>query len=632
MVFWNQNIIIVLILTCFSFFKIKAQEKPFFSRNSTLVEFENSEGSKEDEKSILAMIDSLTDIVFQPNFKFKESGDSAYISWAALPLPNDEILTSRLKKIPTIIPLTYNEHVKRFIDLYANRRREMVQRMLGLSDYYFPIFEAALDRRNMPMELKHLAVVESALNPNAVSPVGATGIWQIMYTTARMLNLNIDSYIDERKDPYLATEAALDYLEQMQKLYGNWLTAIAAYNCGPGNVNKAIRRSGNSTDFWTIYPYLPAETRGYVPAFIAVTYMMNYYKEHDIIPIPVITSFHAVDTIMIYRFLSLAHIAKSTPIDLSLLEILNPSLKTKVVPALEGGFALRIPINKIGDFEKNKYEIYAEDPQKSFALATAYREAPYSGTRYSSSGKIKLFYTVKKNENLADIALYFDCSLEQLQNWNNIMGSTLIEDSKIVIYVMESKLNYYAALDSMTPENKAVILKEKKAALQALSLKVSDLGSNAVVNIENGFGIIEQKIIYKVKNGDNLSLIASRHKTTVNKLKEWNHLKSANLKIGQNLTIYQNKKVKLDAEAAQYKKESLQSEKPLLVQAADSKHPSGYDSSCNCIYYEVKSGDSLWKISQQYPGLSVDKIKKDNNLQNSSELKTGMKLKLEIGS
>lgn len=583
---------------------------------------------KNETAAIEEMLDILTHELFKNNYKFKTENSDFPKNLPPVPLPDDETIIARLHKIPTTIPLDYNVHVRAFIDLYANRKREMVQRMLGLSDIYFPIFESALDKRGMPLELKYLAIVESALNPNAVSRMGATGIWQIMYTTARMLGLEINTFIDERRDPYLATEAALNYLESMYNLYGDWLLVIASYNCGPGNVNKAIKRAGSSKDFWTIYKYLPTETRGYVPAFIAVNYVMNYYKDHGIVPMPVTASFNAVDTVMIYRNLSLKHIAEHLHMDLGELEMLNPALKRKVIPAIEGGYPLKLPMNKIALFEQRKYEIFSEPEEQVKAIAaTANLPSNSSLSKFYQENTTRIYYSVKENETLEMIAAWFNVDQNKLRLWNNIFGNVVNPGQQLMIMVPREKASYYEQFDTMSAATKASIWKEKRAEAEALLMKNAPITSASEQDESSDkYRIITKKIPYTVKSGDNLSLIAARYRCTVNELREWNNLRTSKLYVGQKLYIYQQQKIRVSEPTAP----NTPRDSSLQIRAADSNHPAGYDPQCNCIYYEVKRGDTLWKISQLYPGQTVDKLKKANGITNGSELKPGMKIKIEI--
>lgn len=590
---------------------------------------------KKEEAAIAAMLDSLTKELYRHNYKFKSEVNGIPVNEPAQPLPSDDVIIERLSRIATTIPLTYNQHVRGFIDLYANRRREMMQRMLGLSDIYFPIFESALDKRDMPIELKQLAIVESALNPHAVSRVGATGLWQIMYTTGRMLGLDANTFIDERRDVQLSTEAALNYLDQMYNLYGDWLLVIASYNCGPGNVNKAIRKAGGSKDFWTVYKYLPTETRGYVPAFIAVNYVMKYYKEHGIVPLPVTASFNAIDTVMIYRNLSLQNIAKNIGVDLGELEMLNPALKRKVIPATDNGYPLKLPLNKVATFEQNKNNIFSEDPEQVRVIAATSSLPNATGNKYASDNNTKVFYFVKENETLDMIAGWFDCDLLRLRTWNNIFGNAVNTGQKLMIMVPTAKASFYEKLDTMQPQTKATIWKEKKAEQEALAIKnavnnnTASETSSSDEKIINGYKVISQKVSYKVKSGDNLSGIASKYNCTVTDIRKWNNLRTSKLFVGQKLYVYQKKKVKVTVDEPKAETASTDSNQ-LKLKPSDGQHAPGYDAACNCIYYEVKSGDTLWKISQKYPGATVDKIKKVNGLTDGTQIKVGMKLKIEI--
>ncbi len=248
---------------------------------------------------------------------FVIEGDSLRLELA------DSIYIKRLQNIVSPIELSFNGVVKSYIKVYTERRKDKMEEILGLSDYYFPIFEEILDSYNMPVELRMLAVIESALNPNAVSRVGATGLWQFMYGTGRMYKLEVNSFVDARKDPIAATHAACRFLRDLHKIYGDWTLAIAAYNCGPGNVNKAIRRSGGKRDYWAIYYHLPRETRGYVPAFIAATYAYTYYKEHRLTP-QIIDMPFAVDTIQVNKMLHFQQVSEMLNVPVETLEQLNP--------------------------------------------------------------------------------------------------------------------------------------------------------------------------------------------------------------------------------------------------------------------------------------------------------------------
>ena len=273
------------------------------------------------------------------------------------PTYDEEVYRDRLARIPAVMEMSHNEVVQHFIDRYSNNLRRRVSYMLGAGNFYVPIFEEALDYYGLPLELKYLPVIESALDPTAVSPVGAAGLWQFMLTTAKRYNLEINSVVDERCDPIKSSYAAAHFLSDLYKIYGDWNLVIAAYNCGPGNVNKAIRRAGGLQDYWAIYPYLPKETRGYVPAFIAANYIMNYYCEHNICPmrtkLPVVT-----DTVMVNQDLHIDQIVAYCKVDRDAIKALNPQYRTDVIPGKSAPRILRLPQESVLLFVENQDSIY----------------------------------------------------------------------------------------------------------------------------------------------------------------------------------------------------------------------------------------------------------------------------------
>lgn len=357
---------------------------------------------------------------------------------STVPLVNipDSIYIKRLSKINSIIDLPYNSIVKSFISMYTQNRRELVGVMMGLSDYYFPIFEEVLDLYQLPQELRFLPMIESALNPRAVSRVGATGLWQFMYGTGRMYKLTINSYVDERRDPIAATHAAARYLKDLYSIYNDWTLVIAAYNCGPGNVNKAIRRAGGKKNYWDIYYYLPRETRGYVPAFIAANYTYYYYKEHNIraqsINIPVTS-----DTLMVKRMLNLNQVAEVLGIPINLLRDLNPQFKMDVIPAKDKPFALKVPIDAVGPFIDKEKQIFSYKDSIYFN-----RKSNINPIKYTSSyqydvpaGSIRYDYRVQSGDNLGFISEKFGVTVSQLRSWNNLYGNMIRANQKLAVYL-----------------------------------------------------------------------------------------------------------------------------------------------------------------------------------------------------
>ena len=302
------------------------------------------------------------------------------------PYYTDEQLADRLSRMPTRIDMPYNPIVRKFIDRYVNRMRKTVSLMLGSSNFYMPIFEQALESYNVPIELKYLPVIESALNPKAVSRVGATGLWQFMLATGKQYGLRVNSLVDDRRDPIRSSYAAARYLRDLFRIFGDWTLAIAAYNCGPENVNKAIRRSGGSRDYWTIYQYLPAETRGYVPAFIAANYVMTYYCEHNICPMLTTLPEHT-DTVVVTRNVSFNTISKFCDIDINQLRELNPQYRRDLVNGLSEPSTIRMPMASINKFVDQEDSIMNYDAlhTSSSHTYTAVEDTQPKSTRRSWS-------------------------------------------------------------------------------------------------------------------------------------------------------------------------------------------------------------------------------------------------------
>lgn len=275
------------------------------------------------------------------------------------PVYNREDYIDQLSRMPTIMEMAYNEVVQKFIDRYSGRLRHSISYMLGASNFYMPIFEEALEAYQIPLELKYLPVIESALNPNAVSRVGATGLWQFMLATGKQYGLQVNSLVDERRDPVKASYAAAQYLRDLYRVFGDWNLVIAAYNCGPGNINKAIHRAGGENkDYWHIYPYLPRETRGYVPAFIAANYIMTYYSYHNICPM--VTRLPAnTDTVMVNRDIHLEQVAAVVGLNIDLLRSLNPMYRRDIIPGNTEPMPLRLPLADIGRFIDVQDSVYS---------------------------------------------------------------------------------------------------------------------------------------------------------------------------------------------------------------------------------------------------------------------------------
>ncbi len=346
-----------------------------------------------------------------------------------IPAWTERDLRQRLEALDAATPfaLTYNAPVQAYLDLYTIRKRELSSRMLGLAELYFPVFEEALDRHKMPMELKYLAVVESALNPAARSRAGAVGLWQFMLATGKMYGLDVDSYIDERHDVYLSTEAACRYLKYLHGLYDNWEMALAAYNCGPGNVNKAIRRSGGYKDYWKIYEHLPRETRGYVPAFIAVNYLFAHHADHNLYPIAPTYCAYEVDTVQVCYRLDLQSVAKLTGAPFEELQALNPTFKLGVVPDIQQPMTIYLPRDAAGVFVANEdhFRYTAPAPATPLPATVAAAEPPKPATTRT--------HTVRSGESLGTIARKYGVSVSDLKRWNGLHSDRIRAGQKLKV-------------------------------------------------------------------------------------------------------------------------------------------------------------------------------------------------------
>ena len=414
---------------------------------------------------------------------------------------SDSVYTDRISRINSVIILPYNNIIRNHIHVYTARKVDRFRVMLGLQDYYFPMIEDIFDYYGLPVELKYMAVIESALNPTAVSRVGATGLWQFMYSTGRMYGLTINSVVDERRDPVKATHAAARYLKDLYGIYNDWILVIAAYNCGPGNVNKAIRRSGNRKDYWEIYYRLPRETRGYIPAFVAAAYSMNYYREHNITPVQINMPL-AIDTIMVSQDMHLEQIAAVLDLPLEELKTMNPQYRTGLVPGRSRPSAVTLPLDKLGDFIAMTDTITGYRREQYLTRVTQTTLPQQSAyTPPDVSGKTKLTYTVKDGDNLGFISEWYDVPLSELRYWNNIYRNTIRVGQKLAVYVSPAKADRYSMINSMSFAEK-----------QKMEGKVtaSSGSSAAVPQVSTSAGISGDYELYTVRNGDTVWDIAKK--------------------------------------------------------------------------------------------------------------------------
>jgi membrane-bound lytic murein transglycosylase D len=347
----------------------------------------------------------------------------------------DSVVMKRLALMPCVMEMPFNQHVRGFIDMYTQRRRRQVSYLLGMGDYYFRIFEEVLEKNKLPLELKYLPVIESAMNATAVSRAGAAGLWQFMLGTGRMYGLEVNSLVDERLDPYKSTHAAAEFLKNLFEIYGDWHLVIAAYNCGPGNVNKAIRRAGGKHDYWAIYPFLPKETRGYVPIFIAANYAMHYAPAHGICKAE-INYPRTVDTVVVNQRIHFEQIAVVLDVPVGHLRLLNPQYKVNIIPGDLKPYAVALPVNMTGRFIDKLEEIAA---YKADSLINNRRESVTpSGTQTAAvstqnrQGNV-IYHTVKSGQTLGSIAARYGVSVNKIKQWNNISGTLIREGQKLKI-------------------------------------------------------------------------------------------------------------------------------------------------------------------------------------------------------
>ena len=393
-----------------------------------------SKGNKDSLKAVFSdnPIVASFDSLLLSNLSFSDalfSYDTA-IEVSTSPVFSDSIYEARIQHLDTKTPidLVYNAYVKQYINVYTKQRRQQMSRMMGLAAYYFPIFEEVLDQFNLPLELKYLALVESALNPKAKSWAGATGLWQFMYNTGKEYNLKVSSYVDERMDPFRATIAACEFFKKSYSVYGDWSLVLASYNSGRGNVNKAIRRAGGKKNYWQIRRFLPKETRSYVPAFIAVCYSMNYASDHKISSEKPRVLFREVDTIEVKHQIDFEYLSSSLDISLDELEFLNPAYKINVIPKVDGRtYHLVLPIDKMGVFVSNEKEIYAH-----FIKLDAEKRKGYP--KYSEQDE-RVVHRVKSGEYLGKIARRYGCSVKKIQQWNNLKNDNIRVGQRLVLYV-----------------------------------------------------------------------------------------------------------------------------------------------------------------------------------------------------
>ena len=436
----------------------------------------------------------------------------------------DSVYADRLNRLPSVISLPYNHIVRDCIDLYAERKRDLVRYMLGMADFYFPIIEEVLDQHDLPLELKYLAVVESALNPVALSRVGACGLWQFMLPTGKSYGLEINSLVDERRDPRRATEAACAYFKDMYAIYGDWNLVMAAYNCGPGNVNKAIRRAGGKRDFWAIFPYLPRETRSYVPLFIAASYIMNYYCDHNLCPLQTSLPL-ATDTVMINNALHLQQVSEVLQLDVATLRALNPQYKRDIVPGNTRPSVLKLPAAATYAFVGKEDTVYKHRMEEYLAnLVTTTGNA----TGNKAATREQITHVVLQGENLYTIANRYGVTAKDIRKWNGLSSNRVPKGKRLKLYVDNGGIAFAVAKPKATPSstNKAKTNSTQSATAQ------TTVTVKAATTSGKGF------VAYTVKSGDSLYSIAKKYPGVSTKdLQQVNGLSGSDIRPGQVLKI-----------------------------------------------------------------------------------------------
>ena len=523
-----------------------------------------------------------------------------------VPSLHEDVIKDRLSCIKTTINLTYSKEIMRWVKFYLIKNRMTTRQLLEKSSFYFPIFEEALKRHNMPVELKYLPIVESALRPRAVSWAAAAGLWQFIPSTGREYGLRQDWYIDERYDIYKATDAACRYLKFLYNYHGDWQLALAAYNCGPGRVDWAVKKAGGKNNFWKIYKYLPRETRGYVPAFIGVTYVMNYADKHNIQakrPVPPIPS----DTILVSRFVNLQHFARQIDVPFGVIQILNAHLKKNAIPNYKRNYPLRFPAHKRELIDKMRGKIIASS--RSYSK----RGLGYTAGYNSAYGKARKIHYVKAGESLALIALRYGTSVAYLRVWNRLRSNMVYPNQKLVIYSKPPRRNrsklgqqFVAAVHEMNAKDKKVIEKTKTAVKE----------SKAVAKVETKPTTTPTK-----KSVSPKTTVKKEEKEALTSTPSFYAKQEKSIKGEYQQLVAQTDKDKRNEAKAKERKTSIN--KTLKRRKTNTRAQM-----VKARYHQVMPGDTLWKITRKYKGLTIERLKKMNNLNNRSVLFPGQKLKV----
>ena len=576
--------------------------------------------------TVLSIKESITDDAIVYPYSFETDTEALRNNWylknfavldTDVQLKNDvptskEDYIERLQALPTIIEMPYNDVVRSYINMYTGKRRGLVEQMLGLSIYYMPFFEQALEKEGMPLELKYLPVIESALNPDAVSPAGAAGLWQFMIGTAKDMGLTVNSLVDERRDPIRSSEAAARYLKQLYKAYGDWSLAIASYNCGPGSVNRALRRAGGGKkDFWDIYYYLPSETRGYVPAFIAANYVMNYYEDHNIGKAlskrPVVT-----DTVMVKQDIYFEQISEVLGIPIEELKILNPQYRKNIIPGNTRPYALTLPSKQCYAY------ISSEDSIKNHK-ADVYRHRSEVNISDASDGyttvekRVTKSHRVRSRETISQVARKYGVTTSQIKKWNGLRSNKLKKNQVLKIYVTQRVKVPVEDNDRNKPTTPTTPTTPEPDTATATA-QPDNSSTEVDESTTDETEVVEPKPektvavkYHKVRRGETLGSIARRYGISISQLKRWNGLRSNTAKVGTTLKVSNPAK---------------QSKSTTTTTTTTSNEKQKY--------YTVKRGDSLSSIAERF-GVTVAQLREWNGIE-ADDINAGVRIAVDASA
>ena len=616
-------------------------------KDESLEDFTTLDQNLESAEDLLLPLDSLLDNQVNNEEEVLEVKIELPAPVDFAPDYSDSIIIARIEAISKDeLPLRFDPKIRGFIDYFSIRNRNYTRKMIRRSEAYFPIIEEILEKYDMPESIKYLAIVESGLDPKIRSWAGAMGLWQFMPATGKVYDLDYDYYIDERLDPYKSTEAACRYLRQLYNMFGDWELALGAYNCGPGNMRKAIRRSGYKKTFAEVYDYLPRETRSYVPQFMAVNYVMNYTEEHNLfIENWEKESLPEHEALVCNQYLDLVKLCELSGVCKADIVKLNPEIKRDAISADWKNYSLRMPV---------EFFLLGEDSIKDIMVAAGTKGGEKLNYDYRNpnaidlSGSNQIIHRVRSGDNLGKIAGKYGVRVKDIKSWNRLRSSTIYPGQRLKILVKKKQKTTAPSISKNTTAKK----KDK-------------------VELAKG-----EKRIHKVSSGEVLGLIASKYDVSVRQIKQWNNLSSNTIHIGQKLTIYggavEEKKSKQETKETVTKKDFKNVEKQKYtvtsgdalytiakkfnMSVQDLKELNGLNSNSikpglELLVFKsnsstkvvegnkeetnnskkthvVKSGDSLWSISKQYNGVTIDKLRKLNNLK-SNDLDIGQELRIE---